>query len=654
MPRRRKKRAAAKRDARPRRDYTTLLHLTILAGASFLLYYRTLANGFVSDDEFEVLGDRFIRSFATLPHLFVASVWFFAGPGPDNYYRPLKLAAYSAEYHLFGFHPSAWHLANLVFHVGAVFAAYLLVRALGSRAVAFWSALIFAAHPIHVEAVAWIAAGNDLLCGLALLLATWLYHRARTEARPYVSHALALALFLAALLFKETALAFPLVILAYDFFYRGESLREMARSGARYAGYFALLGGYLAVRFHALGGFAPTSNTELHLGVKGMALSVPVLVAHYVEKVLLPIHLNFYYVFTPTTALGAKALGGFALTAGLVASVFLLRRRRPLLAFALAWFLLTLVPVLDIPKLGNSVFTERYLYIPSFGFCVFAGWGWEWLRERARRPAARAGAYAALVALLAFYAGVILRRIPDWHDDLRLYTKTVRQSPNAADILGQLGAVYSRQGRHDEALGYFERAAKIDPGRATVHNNLGNALMELGRDDEAIAELKRATTMMPGYATFWRNLGEAYARKKQWPGAIEAYRKGLALDASDYALWTELGLALWSSGQREQALAAYRRAIGLEPERIEARVNLANGLALEGQLDAAAAEFARALEGNPDAPQAYLVHYDLGAIYQQKGMLEEAAQEYERALELNGSFVPARIRLEALRARQAR
>jgi protein O-mannosyl-transferase len=712
--------------ARPER--AARLHLLILSAVSFLLYARTLWNGWVTDDQLEVLQDHLIRSFANVPRLFTTGVWFFAGVTAENYYRPLKLLAYTVEYHLFGFHPASWHLANILFNLAVVIAIYLLVRDLASPTLAFWTALIFAFHPIHVEAVAWIAAGSDLLCALALLLAIWLYHRAlhrtvqgrarlsREEGAQGPSHSAgagfkpapaafllyggSVVLFFAALLFKETALTFPAVILAYDYFYRQETVGEILRGWRRYFAYFAVLAAYLALRVHALGSLAPATS-GIPLTWSEMVLSVPVLAMKYLWLALVPAHLNYWHIYRPVRAVGWQPVAAIVAVLFLLAAMFRLRPRRPLLSFALAWFSLTLIPVLDIPKVSGNVFTDRYLYIPSFAFCLLAGWAWLWLRDRARASPAearaggtagdepnllrRAAAYAALLALLGFYATTTLRRLPDWNDTFALISKTSRQSPDSPYVIATLGNLYlgrgelnrallearravqlaprdpfihnglanvlAALGRTGEALEEMHTALQLDPANAFVHNNLSAMLLALGRDEEALAEVRKAIQLQPGFGPFWVNLGAAYNAGRQWEKAEEACRHGLTTDPDDSALFDQLGLALVNQGRGAQALDAWRRAIRLQPGDLDARVNLATYLLQIGKLDDAQAELDAGLAASPNAPNAYLAHYKLGFIYERKGLRQAAASEYERALAMKPDFAPARAELSLVRSR---
>ncbi|HEV2386994.1 MAG TPA: tetratricopeptide repeat protein [Candidatus Acidoferrales bacterium] len=632
---------------------STLIHLLVLTGATFALYAQTLRNGFVADDNDEILRDLMIRSLANIPQFFSHSVWFYLGAQHDQYYRPLKLALYSVEYRLFHFHPFYWHLVNVVFYAATVVVVYWLVRDMASRhggqaaELGFWTALFFAFHPVHVEVVAWVAAGNDLLCGLALLLALWLYHRARAGSGALWQYGLSVALFSAGLFFKEVALTFPAIVLAYDFLYRGESLRAIARAWMRYVPYLAALGMYLASRWHALGGFAPSRN-GYHSTLTGMILSVPVFLCRYVGKSLVPTNLNFWYTYALASGLSFAAVGATAAALALVAAVFWLRRRQPVLSFALAWFLLTLVPVLYLSKV-SLLFTDRYLYAPSFGFSVFAAWGWLWLSGKAARaPVLRLAASAGLVALFVFYSFVILRRLPAWRDDVHLWVRTAQQSPRVARVLGQAGWSYVRERRFDDALPYSERAVELDPKLAYVWNDMANIAMQQGRSDEALRDVEKAVQLQPAYPVYLADLAIIYQSRQQWDKAVEACQRGLAVIPNYHPLLNALGLSLWHLGQRDQALAAYRSAIQADPMTLDSYINLANAYAQLHQLDAAIAEFHAALRANPDSPDLYIVHFELGVIYESQSQWRAAAIEYQQALRLNPQFATARANLQPL------
>jgi tetratricopeptide (TPR) repeat protein len=629
-----------------RPDSRTIRELFALSITSFALYIPTLWCSFVADDEAEVLQDRLIRSFSNIPGFFAHSVWFFLNSGTgDRFYRPLKLLVYSIEYHLFQFHPVYWHFVNILLNTVVVVAAYFLVRDLAGHRLAFWTALWFAFHAIHVEPIAWIAAGQDLVCGLALVLATWSYHRARSGSSPIKYHCLAVVFFFAALLAKETALAFPTLLLAYDFLYRRDSFRYLLQGWRRYSAYFAALAAYVAMRWHALGGFAPNfPNNEL--APKEIFLSVPILLAQYVGKTLFPTTLSFWYVFHPTRALSWKPLAAMALGLALLAMVLWLRRVRPVLSFGLAWFVLFLLPVLYIPKMSENVFTERYLYIPTIGFCLMAAWCCLWVLDKASKPLVRRAVYGGLILLFGFHASIIWGRLPDWQDDFSMALKTADQTPTAKN-LAQAGYAYYQRGRLDDAIRYTTRANALNPNLAWIHTNLGSEYQSQGNYDRALAEMQTAIQLQPDFAPYWTNLGVFYRATGQLEKCIEVCRHGLKLAPDDHALLTILASALWRDGQ-DEAFETYRHAIRAEPDRLDAYISYATALYQDGELDAAIGQLETGLKANPEADNAYLVRYQLGAIYQKKGFQFVAAQEFRKASELKPASGALKIPLPSV------
>ncbi|HEV2201844.1 MAG TPA: tetratricopeptide repeat protein [Bryobacteraceae bacterium] len=634
------------------------MHLLILSAAAIALYTPTLWNGWVTDDESEVLTDPYIRSFAKIPQIFNQNVWFFAQIKVSNYYRPLKLLAYSVEYHLFGFRPVFWHLANILTNVAVIVVVYLLVKELASRSLAFWAALFFAFHAIHAEAVAWVAAGQDLQCSLMLLLSLWLYHRARLalEAPPaennwrrlLLLYSASVLLFLAGLFFKETALTFPAVLAAYDFFFRRESLRELSRGWRRYLAYLLAVGVYLAMRIHALHGWAPQTR-PWHMTAADMAFSVPVLAVNYLWASLVPINLNYWHVYHPFRALGWKPAAAAAICLVLVWAMFWLRRRQPPLSFALAWFWLTLIPVLDIPKVGQNVFADRYLYIPTLGFSLFAASAWLWIRSRAERPRTRVVAYAALTGVLTFYCGLIFQRLPYWKDTPTLILRTAQQSPDSPEVNGYLSALYKDQRRFTDALRYGRVAIQDDPTNPYFYHQLGEVYMNEGLYKDALVYFDQAVKIQPDFPAFWVNVGAVYNATHQWQQAAEASRRGLAVGPDSSMLLDQLGIALLNDGHPQEAVAAWRRAIQVSPEDIESHVNLATYLFQSGQLNEASAQLIEALKRSPNVPNAFVAHFKLGNIYEMQGFWQAAAQQYEAALQQKPVFQDAALRLKEVR-----
>ncbi len=647
-------RHAGFRELLGRGGIATALHLLVLAAVSLALYADALRNGFITDDTLQLQSNPFVRSYRYIPRLFTTNVWSFVRHTLNNYYRPLQMLVYMGEYYLFGFRPWPFHLVNLLLNVAAVFAAYFLVRALADEKLALWAALLFAFQPIHVEVVVWIAALPELLCALCYFTAMRFYHRARTGLHPARNHGFATAIFFVGLFSKETMLVFPAVLLAYEFFYRRESLRAICLGFRRLLPYLCALGIYIAIRIRVLGSFAPASAHFTH---RQIFLTAPVLLCQYIFKLLWPINMNYYYDFTPQNTLGWKFIASVAMISALAIAMFRMRKSQPLVAFALAWFFIIIAPVLSVSNVSNNVssnvFAERYLYIPSLGFCILGGWAWLRVRERASRRMALTLAYPALALVLIFYSVLIVRRIPDWRSNLRLYQKTVLQSPDSATVQTGLGTAYYEAGQYDHALAPFERSLALDPTSSITHLYLAVTLSALGDSQGASAHLTQAEQLRTTSDAPWVLYAQTYANLKQWDRAIEYDRKEIEVEPQNPALYTVLGEALQKNGQTQESIAAFRQALQLEPGYLDASVNLAITLAEEGDMDQAIELLVTALRSHPDGPHADAGWFNLGNVYANKADWDDAAAAYQRALDLNPDLDVARQRLDVVEAQQA-
>jgi protein O-mannosyl-transferase len=583
--------------ASPRRWWPVL----VLVGVSLVVYANALRNGFVADDDLQILRNNFVTDSHSLPEFFMTDAWGFAGSHLSNYYRPLQLLVYATEYAAYGNRAWAWHLVNVCVNAGAVAAAYFLLLSLADWELAFWACLLFALHPMHVEAVVWVAALPDLICGLLVFLAMLAYHKARLRGGrgAWWLYSFSVFAFFAALLTKETALLFPLVLLCYEYFYRRRPLLRLWEAWPSLVAFAGALTIYFALRWRALGAFTPSAAPYLRLSPAQLALAVPVALARYIGKLLLPLRFNFFYFTPPTVVFNRVSVGAAVLLALLVVAPFLLRARQPLLAFGVAWFLLILAPALDINAVGENYFTERYLYIPSLGLAICAGWAWLWLLRKARAGSGRVAARGALGVVLAFCVVQIERRIPIFHDDLRLYQTTVLASPNSARLQAGLALAYQQTGNLPASIEHDLAAVAIDPSYEAAQFNLGNSLVESNRNAEAIDHLKIALGLQPDDVLTLRSLAKAYVAQREWAEAEQCYRRAQQLDPehADYyqhfidnldravqiekeipalraqaerdpssvAEWDQLGRAYATLLDWDDALDCFRHVLKLEP-----------------------------------------------------------------------------------------
>lgn len=625
------------------------LALVIIA---VLPYLNTLANGFVYDDDVQVLQNPFIRNFSHLRQIFTTSVFSYQGgaQGVTNYYRPLMTLGYLLCHAVFGFHAFGFHLVNIVLNVLVVCLVFAVTRRLfHDRLLAFIAAALFALHPIHTEAVDWIAASTDLELALFFLLAFWFYLRlnGREERRTLLLLSGMVVSFALALLSKEPAATLPALATIYEHACRDDRKKTGWRVKlGRYGPLWVVLAVYIVVRTRALGLFAPVvSRPQMTSGAVLMAACA--LIGRYVEKLVWPVHLSAAYVFPASIgALLPRILIGIGIVIVCAALMAYFWRRERRVFFAFAWFFLTLAPVLNARWMPEFVFAERYLYLPSIGFCWVVGW----LAVRAARRAARApnlwrralvGAACALAVLLA--ARIVLRNRV-WKNDFTFYTRTLEAAPNAVVLRNNLGKYYWDRGNVAEAETQWLAAYRLNPKFVYVLENLGLAGLKQKRYSIAAAYFYDALALSPDDATAHRGLGEVYHKLGKLDRAENQLQTAVRLAPLSFRARIYLGELYFDEAKYPAAAKQFHAAIHILPT---VRAYFGLGLAdwVQGNRVAAESEFRAAHSLDPSDSR---TDFMLGLLFGATGRRSEAIQEYQAGLKLDPGNQRARAALSKL------
>jgi tetratricopeptide (TPR) repeat protein len=478
----------------PRR--TAAICCAAVAALALAAYSNTLANGFVWDDP--IILERQLAIFDSASAVLVAPRGI-----PQysiDYYRPLTIASYlldravGARLAADGSSQAvAFHLSVVLAHaVTAALVFVLAVQLLGGETVAgaLVAGALFAVHPIHTESVAWMAGRADVLA-TCFCLAALLVHAGGpiTWLRSGVA-----GLFVAcALGAKEVGAATLLVLPLYDLLLRpAAAKRNAAADWARsYAGTGVAVVLYLILRSASIGDVLVTVPGQAS-ALSSLDRIIGVIGAYFV-KLVWPIGLNAYIDFVSTGAL-ALALTVVVLLAAAAATVASLRGRDRVPAFCLIWILLTLAPSLSIVwKIAEAPMAERYLYLPSVGFCLLVGW---LMREAWRSlPAWRTVLAAAAAVILAAATLLTVQRNLVWRNDVSLWQDATAKTVSSAMPLRSLASAYQRQGNAAEARRWFEKALErrnSAQGQLIIHNNLGTLAMSARDFAGAEAHYRRA------------------------------------------------------------------------------------------------------------------------------------------------------------------
>ena len=474
----------------------------VAATLAVAAYANSLPNGFAADDKEQLLQNPVVAGHQ-IAAAFGSGVWAFRG-AHTNYYRPLQFLVYILLHAVFGFQPLAFHLLFVLWHAGNTVLVYRLgLRLLDRPRAALAAALLFAVHPIHTEVVDWIASLPDLMLTTIVILGVWWFANqgASPRSRQIAGHCV---IYFCALLTKETGVMLLPLYLAFERLYLRRPFAECIRNIKLYAAMLATLALYLATRSTALGGLAPGQQGFHQLTPWEFVLSVTVTAAQYIGRLIVPGDLNFFHIFHPTVAIDPSFLIALVVVVAIAVATFL-PPTPAAVAFGVAWIALTLLPALNLTGVGQNVFAERYLYLPSVGFVWIAGLAWVCIAERQQHAALAAG-----IAVLCLFAWQTFARNRVWRDDYSLFQKTVAQSPESGIMHNNLAGVYVDRNEFDLALEEERKAVKYEPRSEPFHKNLGLLLLPKNPRD-AVREFEEAQRLQPSDTSLRELLQEAHA-----------------------------------------------------------------------------------------------------------------------------------------------
>lgn len=654
-------------------------HFLLVAFASFAVFANTLTMDFVSDDLYQIKDNTLIESLSNIPEIFTTEVWkgVKGGGNITPYYRPLFTLSYAVDHLFWGKRPVGYHLTNVLLHLLVSVSVYVLsLKVLKSKAAALFSGLVFAVHPVHSEAVTWLAARNESLTALFMLASLYLYILFRERQKTGLL-GISLALFFLALLSKEMAVTLPVLIFLYEACFRPGDWTARLK--------WPIVYGLVLIPYFVIRSSVLEVSTWQDVPLSWRLLTSPGILVKYVRLLVLPLDLKVYYDLPVESTLSEpRVLIAMVVLIAILASVILAGRRDKRLLFGLLWIFIAVIPVSGIPTLiWPSPMAERYLYIPSVGLAFAAGLGMTLLfdkvsRSRAAMLQGHVGKAGAGVKVLAVSVIVLLfvlnfKHNYSWKDQFSYAKMVVRDAPNVEAGHNDLGVEYVKQGRIDDAIKELELALRLNPDSSEALSNLSALYRRQKRFDEAIAMLKESLKIRPRNSSAWNNLGVAYTDMGRFEEAVQAYSAVLSYETGFSEVHNNLGAVYTKQGRFDEAIKEFQIALKLEPRYAEAYYNLGLAYLNMGKSADAGREFRNALAIRPGYPEASEklallergaqdaqaganVHYNRGNELLNQGKFQEAIEAYRAALkqspgdaEIHNNIGAAFVRLGKVR-----
>lgn len=447
----------------------TSLSLLLIFACATLVYINSLGNVFVMDDLTLIQGSLGIRSLENIRNILLHA------------YRPLRTLSYAIDYYFWGLDPKGYHITNILLHGLSSLWVYAIVQRLTRNVrISLYTAVLFAVHPIHTDAVTYMSGRRDVLFAFFFLAAFYFFLGYRENRKARYAFA-SFALFIMSLLSKEMAASFPFLIFGYDFIWRfsshsraftGGYFADMLRSVKQvvkkhiyfYASLFALIpfAAYCYLFMRQASSMVESSKIEWWGGsIYTNILTVSYVLIYYIKKSFFPIVLaadNFSFPVMHSVLDGRVIISILVLTS-LFCLFLIWMNKKKLLAFGVASFFITLLPVMQIIP-HHDLISEHYLYLPSMGFCLVLGLAFARMENVFKK--APVIIFLLIILTASIYSIRTLERNRDWRSELSIYLKDLRVHPENKRVHFFLGKAYVNTFLYEKAMREFDKATSGD------------------------------------------------------------------------------------------------------------------------------------------------------------------------------------------------
>ncbi|MEX0810602.1 MAG: tetratricopeptide repeat protein [Chitinophagales bacterium] len=671
---------------------------------SFLLFANTIPHEYAVDDTLVITKNKLTQQgFDGIGKIMTTDAFYgFFGEGyklvAGGRYRPLSIVTFAIEKEFFGNNPHISHFINvLLYSLTVVLLFYLLsllfkpkIQNIKELNIPFLAALLFAAHPIHTEVVANIKGRDEimgLLGALGMLTLVWKY----VQSQKIHFLIAGILVYVLALLSKENAITFLAVVPLTLFFFSKAKIKDYLITGLPLliaAGVYV----YLRQEFSGVSLGKESSeilnNPFVNATLAERLATVSYTFGQYFKLLIIPHPLTHDYYYNQVPILdwsSPKAIISLLITLAVLLYGLVKIKSKSLFSFSILYFFITISVVSNVLFSVGIAMNERFVYIPSVGFCLLlagliSGIGHYAVNRSFKiqtvenSKAYKVSGLIVLLILVGYSAKTITRNM-DWKNDFTLFAADYKNSPNSAKIKNAYGGELATQAEkikgtakekeylrkaekvltealeiypnymnahlilgnvkyklHDDketAIKLYQRTIQMRPDYYEGNFNLACVLLEDDKPEKAIPYFKTAVKSKPDKMEAWYNLAESYYKLNNGDSAVYYYKKALQLAPQHALIHYKIGVTYGKvMNQLDESIKWLNRAIELKPENTTYYEDLGVAYGFKQEYQKAISVFEKGLKINPENKQ---LLRNLGVTYQQLGQEKKATEYFQRA-----------------------
>lgn len=558
------KAAQKKNNSNEGKKESDFLFYTLLIISTLIAYYSTFSFDFTNWDE-----KRYIFETPIVQKLNWKNVQFMFTKKVLNSYNPFVLLSLAFDYSIAEAKPFLYHAHNVILHLINTILVFMLFRTMKfSGFVSFVIAALFSLHPMHVEAVSWVASRKDVLYGMYYLLSL-LFFVKHYFTKKTLWIVLSVIAFLFSLLSKSQAVTLPLALILIEFYLSGKfEVKSMLNKIPFFI--LSVIFGIVTISGSAAGLTADEFGANFGF-VDKLFLSTHAL-GIYIYKCFLPVNQSATYAFTENNSesISMISYASILIVPVILFVVWKLYKTRQVYFIGSLFFLVHISLVLHVIATNSSLIYERFTYISYIGlFMVIAVWLEDYIIK------IKGASQYAVIAIICI-AGIITTRsrAEIWRNSETLWTDVIEKQPTISTAYNNRGNVYYNAARWDLALADFNKSIALNPKYPNSYSNRGSVNIYLGKFQESLADNEKAISINPNFAEAWLGKGVALYNLNRQTEAIECYNKAISLLPNFPNAYNNRGGAYFKMKEYTKAIADFEKAISLAKNYDEAKVNL--------------------------------------------------------------------------------
>jgi len=627
----------------------------VVAAFAIILYAQSVTFSYTLDDATVTVGNRFInQGFAGIPMILKTDYWagyneFIRGP----VYRPVPLIVAAIEWQLSPDSPHFYHAMNILLYALSCLVLFLFLCKLFKKQnmlLPFICSILYAAHPIHTEVVDSIKSCDEILCFLFAILSMTLFVK-WIEKNSIIYLILGVICYFLSILSKETGITFLVIIPLALFAFTNASMKKILTATLMIV---VVSGIFFFIRSKVFEGlvnhnFDSPLNNSLFAAPDnaGRIATAFYILLKYIQLLIFPHPLSSDYSYNQIkiqTLSDLPALIGIVVYFGLGIYAVWQIRKKSIIAFAILFYLITLSPVSNLIIHIGSTMAERFIFIPSLGFCLALAFLLVKLTksEIIKSKFTAIGQFFSMnktVFILVFiiaglYSFKTFDRSKDWKGNVELFQHDVTVADSSARAHYNWGTclmanLYIKETNPtlksnylNKAINEFQTAVKIFPvfpdayrslagaledvkdyedelkayeilvqfdrrPDSTIFDNLGILYSRYKKWDKALNYLDSATIYFPNYAKAYNNKAFVYLNLQKSQEAIDASEKAIKINPNYAKPYCYIGCGYLNQGKYQKAIEYLNKSLIFDPKDEETRRFLGTAYKANGELEKA-------------------------------------------------------------------